>query len=437
MSNFKIIFIGIFIAGAVFGLLVFSGIISVGSSSTTTVKGTVTIWGTLDQQAMTGFMSDFNLTSQDIHATYVQKDAATFDSILVEAIASGTPPDLVLLPDNLIWRMQDKLTHIQFSSLPLATFQSTFADSANIFSVSDGTIAVPWVADPLVLYYNRDLISAAGLAQPPATWQAFVDSIPLLTKKQSDLTLTQMGAALGTYKNIAHPKDLLALLFMQSGSPFITSTGGTLGVHFGATGTTAENDAAIAAMNFYMGFSDPLKQVYTWNNGEPLDRDAFIQSSLAYYFGTASELPAIRAQNPNLNFGITIPPRGATGTPMTTGRSYGFAIPLATKNQLLAYTATTLLANAANETDLATKSATTLALIPSRRDVLAAKPKDDPYLGFLYNAVLVQKPWLDPNPTVSSQIFSNLIRDINSSTLDVGSALGKAAAQLGALGAKI
>ena len=437
MSNFKLIFIGIFIAGAAFGLMVFSGIIKIGSSTTTTVKGTVVVWGTISQKSLTGFLGDFNTYSHDIHITYVEKNAATFDNELVEAIATGAPPDLVILPDSLVWRFEDKITHIPFASLPVATYQSTFVDSTNVFAASDGTLAVPWVVDPLVMYYNRDLLASAGIAQPPSSWQDFVNTVPLLVKKQSDLTLTQNAAALGSYKNIAHAKDILALLFMESGSPFITGTGGALAVHFGTGSGTGEQKGAVAAADFFMSFSDPLKQSYTWNAGETFDRDAFVQSSLAYYFGRASELPLIRSQNPNLNFGIAIPPRGLSGAPMTTGGVYGLAIPKTASNQLLSFTAATLIANAANETSLATKFGASLALIPSRRDVLAIKPTSDPYLGFLYNAALVQKSWIDPNPVVSSQILNTLVQDISSSTLDTDGALGKAATQLSALGGKI
>ncbi len=437
MSNFKLIFIGIFVAGAIGGLLVFSGIINVGGSSATTVQGSATVWGTLDDTAFSAFLTSFNNSSKDVHVTYVQKDPATLDSDLTEALASGTPPDLVLLPDNLVWRYQDKLIHIPFSTLPTATFQTTFVDSADIFLASDGTVALPFAADPLVMYYNKDLLASAGIAQPPTNWQDFLNSIPLMTKKKSDLTLTQMGAAMGAYTNIAHAKDILAMLFMQSGSQFITDTGGMLDVHFGSNAQGNEEADAASAMNFYMGFSDPLKQDYTWNAGSPLDRDAFTQSSLAYYFGSASELPLIRAQNPNLNFGIALPPQGVSGTPLTTGTSYGFAIPKTAPNELLSYTAATLMISAASETSLVNTTGTTLALIPTRRDVLTIKPTSDPYLQFLYNAALVQHSWLDPNPTVSDQIFGDLVKNISSSTFDTDSALTQASAQLQTLNAKI
>lgn len=435
MSNFKLIFLGIFIAGAIIGVLVFSGIINLGtgSSEVEAPKGSVTIWGPFPSSSMQDFISEFNLQNKDIKITYVAKDPATFDATLVEAIAIGQSPDLILVPDNLIWRFQDKLSHITYDSLPAQTFQSSFISAANVFLVSDGTVAIPWAADPLVMYYNRDLLQSIGVALPPKNWTDFTQSVGLLAKKKPDLTLTQMAAGLGGYANIAHAKDILALLSMESGSPFITSDGTRVLVRFGATGTAIEDGAVISAVNFYMGFSNPLNDAYTWNAGLPLDRDAFIDSSLAYYFGTASELPVIRKQNPNLNFGIALPPQQPTGTPLTTGRLYGFAIPKGAPNPQLSFAATVLLSSPAAQKYLVTKLGTQLTLVPIRRDVLSGKPKGDPYLGFLFDAALIQRSWLDPNPIISNQIFSTLIRDISSSALDTNQALLKASSQLGAL----
>ncbi len=434
MSNFKVIFTAVFIGAAIFGILVFAGYINLGGSSATTApKGSVTIWGTFPDKSIEPFIGDFNLRNHDINIKYVQQDPATFDSKLVEAIATGHTPDLVLLPDNLVWRFGNKMQHIPFASLPASTFQSTFASGGNIFSVSDGTLAIPWVSDPLVLYYNRDLLESAGIAQPPATWDDFDKSIPLLARKESDLTLTQMATALGAYKNLAHGKEIVALLFQETGNPIITPDGSGFTVHIGSQGTTTEQAGAAQALQFFMSFSDPLKQIYTWNAGQPLDRDVFIQSNLAYYFGTASELPLIRAQNPNLNFGVALPPQGAVGASLTSGHVYGLGIPNNASDQLLSYTAATLLANADSENALITTVGTTLSLMPVRRDVLAEQPANDPYLGFLFKAALVQKSWLDPNPAESDQIFADMIHQLSSSSLSPYEALGRASAELGAL----
>ena len=282
------------------------------------------------------------------------------------------------------------------------------------------------------MYYNRDITDGAGLAKVPSTWTAFSDSVPLLTKKQSDLSLTQSATALGTFKNITHAKDIIALLLLEANNPVITTAGSQIVTHFGPTAQGVENDTAVQALNFYMAFSDPVKNVYSWNAGQIQDRDAFLRGTLAYYFGSASELPAIRAQNPNLNFDVVMPPQSGP-IPLTTGRLYGLAIPKAASNQVLSYTAATLLVSAESESALNTKVGTTLALQPVRRDTLAAKPVSDPYATLLYNAALVMRPWFDPDPQVSSSIFSTLVGDISSGVLPTDQALSKAASQFAAL----
>lgn len=432
MAYFKNIVLGVFVVGAIIGVLMFGGVIKIGSSAptSTNITGSAILWGTFSAQAMTPFIADFRLVNTNIHVTYVEKDPATFSNDLVEAIASGNPPDLIILPDNLINHFKDKVTHISFTSIPADTYTNTYISASNIFTAPDGTIALPWAADPIIMYYNRDMLQSAGIANPPKNWQEFTDSIKLLTVKQNDLTITQSAAALGTYANIAHAKDILALLFLQTGNPFMEYDYTRFIAHFGGGGTPGESNVANQVLSFYSAFADPVKSVYSWNAGQPLDRDMFSRSSLAYYFGSASELPGIRAKNPNLNFGISLPPQSVTGTTLTTGRMYGFAIPKTAKNQLVSYTAATLLSNVAAETSLSGNSAVTLSLIPVRRDVLASKQISDQYLNFLYKTALVQKSWFDPDPVASDEILGSMMKNINSSLLDVGGALGKAESQL-------
>lgn len=429
MSNFKTIFIGIFVTAAVVAVFVFAGL---GGQSTTSndpanIEGTVTLWGTFSQQAMAPFLQDFGLRNQKIRVVYVSKNPETFGEDLVEALAAGTPPDLVLLPDNLLNRFEDKLTHIPFTSLPARTFADTFISGASIFSAKDGTLAIPWAADPLVLYYNRDLMQSATIATPPKNWQQFSDDVSALTVRKVDLTLTQSGAALGTFANIAHAKDILAMLFLQNGNDFI-SDGNPPVPHFGSS-VSATDTVGVQAVAFYTSFANPVKNVYSWNAGQPLDRTAFIQSSLAYYFGTASELPGIRAKNPNLNFDVALPPQSNALT-ATSGRVYGIAIPKIAPNQLLSYTAATLLTSLDSELALTSKAATTLALMPVRREVLSKAPADDPYLGLFYKAALVQKSWFDPNPKGTDQTFTTLFKDVSSGVLNAEQALSKAAGQI-------
>jgi ABC-type glycerol-3-phosphate transport system substrate-binding protein len=284
------------------------------------------------------------------------------------------------------------------------------------------------------MYYNRDLLQGAGIVKAPATWTAFAETVPKLAKKLPDLTLTQNAVALGTFKNIGHAKDIIALLFIQNGNPFVTNTLGAVSTHFGSANRGDEFSSAVEAMSFYMAFSDPNKNVYTWNSGESLDLQAFIESKLVYYFGSASELPGIRSQNPNLNFDVALPPQGSETNAMTSGRFYGLAIPKIAPNQLLSFTAAQLLASTDSSRALTEQAGTTLALMPVRRDVLAQAPVSDKYLSLLYTAALVNRSWFDPNPVASTAIFSTLVSDISSGLLTVEQSLDKAATRIEALG---
>ncbi len=435
MINFKTVFLALFIVGAIAAVIVFS--VSNNSGSSGAITGTVVLWGPFPTQNIEPYINTFNIrNSSTISIKYVEKSPDTFANDLTEAIAAGNPPDLVLMSDSTIHRFRDKIIHFSFTNLPADVFANTFIEAANVFMTNDGYTALPWAADPMIMYYNRDLLSNIGMATPPKDWKTLTDTIPQLTKKQNDLTLTQSAMAMGTYSNISHAKDILALLFMESKNPFMTYDGVKFNAHFGGGGLPNEYDVANQVLSFYTSFADPLKVVYSWNAGQILDRDAFAQSSLVYYFGTASELPGIRAENPNLNFMMALPPQTGTSTNITTGRIYGFVIPKTAKNQLLSYTTANMLNGTDMETELAGQSAVTLSLIPARRDVIALKQNSDPYLNFLYKAVLVQKSWYDPGQSETNQILDSMIKNINAATFTINAALAQAEKELDAIATK-
>lgn len=434
-SNFKIIFIAVFIVAAIAGVLSFAGIIKLGGSSQQKISGVATVWGTINQQSLSKFFAAVNVTNPDIQVVYIQKDESTFEKDIIEAVASAQVPDLIILPDNLSYRFSSKLMHIPFASLPAQTFGTNYISASNIFAVNDGYLAVPFVADPLVMYFNQDLLAAVGISQAPKDWPAFSSSVSLLTKKTSDLTIVQSATALGTYKNINNAKDILALLFMQGGNNLVLKNpDGTLNPRFGATAGNQETSAAKNALNFYLGFSNPVNDSYSWNDGLPRDRDSFVRGTLVYYFGHASELPIIRAQNPNLNFSIGLPPQFKNAkVPLTTGTMYGLSIPAIAKDKTLSVTVAKMLTTKENEQLLVSSGGSQFSYVPGRRDVIAEKPVGDPYMTLLYNVALVMRTWLDPHPTSSNQIFRDLVYTISSGVSTVDIALLDAGGKMQAL----
>ena len=108
-GNFQIIIIVVFIALAIFGVLVFSGAIPIGKNTSPGGQGTIVLWGSVPSGTMAPLLEEFNTANQSFVVKYVEKSSDTFDQDLLEALASGTGPDMVLLPDNLAFHYANKL----------------------------------------------------------------------------------------------------------------------------------------------------------------------------------------------------------------------------------------------------------------------------------------------------------------------------------------
>jgi len=204
MKPFQIIVIAVFAVLALLGLYAFSTFS--GSSGSGTNVGTVTIWGTLPHQAFDTAIASIKQSDASYDSvTYVQKTAATFETDLANALASGTGPDLVIINQEQLLSEEQKISPIPFSSIPQRTFLNTYPAINELYLNSTGTYGIPLVIDPLVMYYNRTLLSSAGVATAPATWEAVTGLVPLITKQNDTQQISKSAVALGTYANVTVP----------------------------------------------------------------------------------------------------------------------------------------------------------------------------------------------------------------------------------------
>ncbi len=421
-GNFQIILIIVFIAAGIFGILVFSGAIPIGSDSQSNL-GTVTLWGTIPTSLISGPLDDFNNANKSFIVKYVQKSANTFDQDLLEALASGQGPDIFFLPDNLAFHYANKIFPIPYSSYPLSTFKSVFAGAGEVFLTSQGILAFPMYIDPLVLYYNRSIMDANGIVYPPATWDDLTSMIPTLTKKDSANKIVSPAVALGDFANIAHAKDILVALFMQAGNPIISEQGG----RFQSTlGSSVGNYNLPSVLKFYTDFSNPNSPAYSWNKSFPNSGSVFSAENSAFYFGFASELQSLVNKNPNENFFVAgIPQVKGSSFKSTTARVTGLAVSSFSKNFTAAFTAASLMATS----DFAGKLALATGTAPARRDLLSIKPSDA-FSPIFYNSALYAKSWLDPSPTDTDNIFSVMVNAVLSNNLSVIDAINDASSKL-------
>ncbi|MBU6389931.1 extracellular solute-binding protein [Patescibacteria group bacterium] len=422
VSPFQAVVLAVFAVAAVGGLILLA--ITKGHSSGSGVP--VVIWGTLPASDFNNAISDLTAGTNGLKINYVEEQTDSFDQNLIEALASGTGPDAILLPQDLIVKEGDKVAPIPYTIMPLPTFKSTFIQEGELYLGSNGILGMPFAVDPLVMYWNRDLLSNAGIAVPPKTWDEFLTLVPKLTVKDNSGNISQSGVAMGEFANIANAKDIIAALLLQTGNPIMTY-GGTAGSL--ASTLTPTTLSSIGAINFYTDFADPVKPDYSWNRALPNSLQLFLAGKLAFYFGFASEASAIRAKNPNLNFDVTYFPQPKDAAVTTTfGRMWALALLRVSRNSdaqndILALTADAPIAKWGNITGWP----------PVRRDLLSANPSD-PYQSIFYDSALSARAWLDPNPAQSTAIFQNMIESITSGAKEVGAALDNAGQNLNNFG---
>lgn len=159
---------------------------------------TVNVWG-----AFTGREAKIVQASLDaLHQKYPWLTAkyvpSKTDTDIAKAIASGQPPDVVMAqsPDNVAkfcstkaW--QDLTPYLQATGLDL---KKTFPPAALTYTAYDGDqCSLPLLTDAFGLYYNKDMLKAAGYTQPPKNFTELTAMAKKLTQRSSDGTIKVAG----------------------------------------------------------------------------------------------------------------------------------------------------------------------------------------------------------------------------------------------------
>ncbi len=369
----------------------------------------VEIWGALDQKIMSGFLDELTRGDKAFEVVkYRMIDPRSFEHELLNAIAEGRSPDLVVLPHDLLVSYRQKLQPVSYETIPERAFRDTYIDGAEIFMRSDGIYGVPFAADPLVMYWNRDIFSNSGLTIPPKTWETLItQTIPAITRLDDALNVVQSTVALGEYQNIKHSKEILSALLIQAGSTIVEEQEGSYVV---TLNKKQENALAPgdAVLSFYTQFVTPGRDTYTWNRSMYSDRGEFIGGTLALYFGMGSERASIERENANLNYDVALVPQGSG---MTTRRNYAtfyaLSIPRASSNIQGAYAVAQVIGSQEN----GEKLARAFDLAPTHRSAYGATT-GNPFEDVVRQSALIARGWLDPSPLETDRIFERMVESV-------------------------
>lgn len=298
---------------------------------------TLEYWRVWDEEdAFAPLIAAYQQEHPNITIKYRKFRYEEYERQLLEAFAEDRGPDIFSLPVGWARRYEARITpmpaettityqrlkgtikkeivyELETSPTPnLRKIRDIFPDTvASDIVIKDQVYGLPLALDTLVLYYNKDLYNAAGLAEAPTTWETFQTAVQKLTRYDARGAIVQSGAAIGTGTNVAASPDLAAVIMMQNGARMTTDDGRVI---FG--GSTRDINPALQALSFYRDFADPTKNVYTWSKSQNNSLESFIAGKTAMMFGYSYHLPTIRTRAPRLNLGIAPIPQLSPSSPV-------------------------------------------------------------------------------------------------------------------------
>jgi len=217
---------------------------------------------------------------------------------LISAIAAGTPPDVFQIADNQLFRyakmgVLDPVPADIEENIKEKTIETTKDLVIWEMSGADGVIyGVPWVADWVAMWYNKDMFEEAGIPGPPANWKELIEYAKKLTKYDSEGNITRSGISLRVTGHLAGITDKF--------TSFITAAGGDF-YNENYTRVIVNSPAGLEAVQLYL---DLLYKYKVDAIGIPHDAEAFANRKTAMFERGPWVYAFLQAHAPELNFGI-------------------------------------------------------------------------------------------------------------------------------------
>ena len=244
----------------------------------------------------------------------------TYKEDLLNALAAGNGPDIFMIRNAWRSSFEDKIVPVPDYLLSEKQYRDVFVDVvAEDFISNNKVYGASLSADSLALYYNKDLFNAAGIVDPPATWEELLSDVPKLNRVDQFGNIIQSAVALGTAYNINRSADLLSVLMFQMGSAILQPEQERRRFDF-----TDENSRK--AMDFYIQFARIGSNAYTWNPSLHYSLDTFYEGRLGMMINYSWHFATIKQKNTKLNFAVAPLPQFSGMKPINFANYWGFVI---------------------------------------------------------------------------------------------------------------
>lgn len=290
------------------GGVALAGLAALMLSGTALAAGPLTVWimgdsGTNFSQLVAPFTAE---TGTEVEVVAIPWDS--IDEKLTTSVASGAGPDIVQIGLSKLRTFADAGALLPLDKL-LATYPGlapeNFADgvAGKATAVAGQIVSVPWISDTRVLFYRKDILEAAGIANPPATWDQLRADAKVLT-----------GRGEGQYGYYIPQWDssLPVVMTWDQGGDIIDADGN---VDF-------NTPAFVAAVDLYAGLHADGSVP---KNGDFDQTQGFISGIAPMLVSGPYLAKAIAGSAPELDgkWGVTTLPKAVAGTSLFAGSNLG------------------------------------------------------------------------------------------------------------------
>lgn len=241
-------------------------------------------WETVKhQETLNAMLETYNASQENVEVKAEYVPFADFKKQVSIGATADVLPDIVII---------DNPDHANYSAMGI------FADITDKIDVSayyDGPVAscmldgrlygVPCGSNCLALYYNEDMLKAAG-CEVPTTWEELKTVAVACTKDNVyGIAFCSLQNEEGTFN------------FM----PWVWSTG--------STSFEIDNENTIRAINMVKGLVDSgvmPKEAINWTQGDVMNQ--FISGNLAMMINGPWQVPTMREQAADLNWNVALIP---------------------------------------------------------------------------------------------------------------------------------
>ncbi len=255
---------------------------------------TLRYWGLWESATTVNqIIADYKKIKPNVEIIYEKKSPQQYREALVNQTQQGKGPDIFRFHNTWTPMIESILSPVPSSVVSQSEFKKNFYPTviSDIRNSQKQFVGVPLEVDGLGLFWNEDILKAAGITAPPSTWQELAQIAAALTVRDQAGNIQTAGVALGTASNVDHFSDILGLMILQNGGDPKLPT----------------DKASADALEYYASFAKGNNRV--WDETLPSSTVAFAGANVAMYFAPSWRAIEIKNANPLLRFRVAPVPQ--------------------------------------------------------------------------------------------------------------------------------